>query len=131
MLVYDCHLRKSPEPGNSRFEYKYRHIPDLAHDKGISSMVALPGSHSSLLLATGGVDRRLYLWEFKRNGRDFECKVGKSSVHNIHTSAVQSVFYNRQDDVLFSGGFDCRFVGWSLRQNGPILSEKFEDKVRV
>jgi hypothetical protein len=103
-------IDQSNDGGKSTFNYSYRHFDDLAHERGISSLTAAKHSQNSLRLITGGIDRRLYLWDFIREGREFRCYVGKSSLHNKHTSAIQSVLYNTVTDKLYSGGLDW-YVG--------------------
>ena len=106
MLIHDCDFRKSQDTGNNTFFYKYRHFDTLAHEKGIASIAPVSPTRNALRLVSGGLDRYLYLWEFERDGREFKCQVGKTSLHKKHTSAVQAVYYDKKADTVYSGGVD-------------------------
>ncbi|KAJ3184499.1 hypothetical protein HDU87_003899 [Geranomyces variabilis] len=130
-LIYDCSKRKS------RMTYKVQHLTEnMPHDKGASVIYpfsAVSGDKTRWL--TGGMDKRLFLWSYDGVFRGDEngaySPVSHISVHAEHTAAIFAILYNPHSEILYTGGQDCRLVGWSFPgQKNVLPSEKREGRIR-
>jgi len=80
-------------------------------------------------LASAGADHNLFLWEIKEDDRDnFEVKK-VNLLHKKHTSAIQTVYYNTWNNVIYSGGSDCKLFGYSLINNRIELKNRYDMRI--
>lgn len=114
-LIYDIDYSSS-----STFSCKKRHILENERSKGLTAVRGLPQTRESTRWVTAGMDKSLCSWSF--NG-DFDADekgytpITYSSVHEEHTARVLALYFDTNRNILYSGGYDGRIVGWSMEHN--------------
>lgn len=78
------------------------------HERGVSAIAALNASR----FVTGGYDRAILLWSDE----------AVDVLHTHHTSFPASIVHVPHEELLWSGGADCRIIGYSL-QSGRVAFE--------
>ncbi|PJF18281.1 hypothetical protein PSACC_01959 [Paramicrosporidium saccamoebae] len=98
------------------------------HQKSISTLSSLyePMRSNRAKLLSGGLDKTITLWEL-----DYQAHVTSTKeVHRYHTSAVQAITQvAASPEILWSGGADCRLLGWSLKESRPTFSHRYEFRI--
>jgi len=100
------------------------------HQKDIS--VVRPYRSSNLdtqgfQVLTGGEDKNVALWSF---AADNGATLAVSELHRLHTSVVQGLAQTAsQPEIIWSGGADCRLVGWDQGQVRPIFNKRMDHRI--
>ncbi|TPX55474.1 hypothetical protein PhCBS80983_g05283 [Powellomyces hirtus] len=129
-LIYDCSM------GKGKMTYKVQHlIHNTPHDKGATVIYPFSLSGNKTHWLTGGLDKKLFLWsfdgKFQTTGPDLYTRVNHISVHTEHTSSINAIHYNKHSEILYSGGLDCRLVGWSITNQKNVLPPvRLEGRIR-
>ena len=98
------------------------------HQRSIGAMCSLfdrTGS-ASFRFATGGVDKNIAIWEL-----DYMSRVKNvSELHRSHTAAIQALGQSVFDqDIIWSGGADCKLIGWSLHSGRSSFNHRFSSRI--
>ena len=135
-------IKNEPDPCNSPssivfLPFDHREImpvvitsPYNPHKKAISTIESLDTSTTSasdyFVFCTGGLDKNVALWKLNS---EIEV-VDVQEIHRVHTSVVQAVAQTKgRGDLLWTGGADCRLVGWSLEEGRQTFSHRFAHKI--
>ncbi|KAI7901138.1 WD40-repeat-containing domain protein [Cokeromyces recurvatus] len=117
-LVHLCNVT------NSNVEGRIQTLNDTPHEGGISVVASVETSGvyntknmEKSSFVTGGYDKSVYMWNLKRGSAHENFQV--DSVYRLgisqHTSSIQSLFYDKYHNLLFSGGADERFLTFDLQ----------------
>ncbi|KAG0237300.1 hypothetical protein BGW41_000258 [Actinomortierella wolfii] len=113
-----------------------QHVDAMPHDKhGINVLAPVDQfSDGSFVLATGGSDKTVYHWRFGAPDSSSEgdyVSLGPQLLHTRHTAAVHGLCYSRFDNVMYSGGTDCRLVAWDMQHKSTVIDYRYTDRGRI
>jgi WD40 repeat protein len=83
---------------DSSYRFQPKELP-VVHSKSVNVLERLGGSK----FVSGGQDKKVYLWDIQDTNRTRTLKV-----HDEHTSRIHSLCYVPEQNLLYSGGQDCR-----------------------
>jgi len=106
-------------------------LHDLQHQH-IVRAVAFPGGQTRpKTLATGGMEKKLRLWDLERAGTNgangqaqgtgtstSSCELGAG----VHGGSIKSIVWTRDQNILTTACDDKKIRWWDLRQQAPITS---------
>ncbi|KAJ3035957.1 hypothetical protein HDV00_003251 [Rhizophlyctis rosea] len=119
-LLTDMCLEKNGEP-----TFKIVEMASKPHDRTISALARMPYERNSVRFVTGGMDKKLLLWSTKGTETSHI-----SSVHSLHTAAVNAAYWDNHKNVLWSGGADSKLVQWDLKKSTKVWLEKLNAPLR-
>ncbi|KAF9121137.1 hypothetical protein BGW39_010827 [Mortierella sp. 14UC] len=130
MLV---HVEKTKP--NSSVQWTVQKLDQKPHDHnkgGILCLSALTEDRSGLSLATAGMDKQIIRWKFTPPNSEGECLPSQQTlIHNKHTSTIQGLCYTPYNNVLFSGGCDCKVIGWDMERSEIVYDYKSKERGRI
>ncbi|KAF9906859.1 hypothetical protein EC991_000223 [Linnemannia zychae] len=130
MLV---HVEKT-KPSSS-VQWTVQRLVQKPHDNskgGILCLSALTEDRSGLSLATAGMDKQIIRWKFTPPNSEGECLPSQQTlIHNKHTSTIQGLCYTPHNNVLFSGGCDCKVIGWDMERSEIVYDYKSKERGRI
>ncbi|KAF9357651.1 hypothetical protein BGX34_009280 [Mortierella sp. NVP85] len=107
---------------------KLQTLAPMPHDvKGIMCIGSMTEGTDGISMATAGMDKQIVHWRFASNSNGFCSPIQQQRIHSKHTSSVQTLCYAPQKNVLFSGGSDCKVVGWDMVRSEVVLEYKEKD----
>lgn len=98
------------------------------HQKSIGATCPLldGSARASFRFLTGGADKNVALWELDESSQ----VKSVVEIHRSHTAAIQALGHaSHAQDVIWSGGADCRLVGWSLKEGRKALNHRFSSRL--
>ncbi|KAF9960912.1 hypothetical protein BGZ65_011534, partial [Modicella reniformis] len=110
--------------------WRLQTLTQMPHDRkgGIMCISAIAEDVEGMSLATGAADKQIIHWKFVPSKSNGDCALMQQQlIHNKHTSAVQALCYVPQSHLLFSGGSDCKVVGWDMVRSEVVLEYKHKD----
>ncbi|KAF8934808.1 hypothetical protein BGZ58_005444 [Dissophora ornata] len=113
----------------SSLAWSMQALEQMPHDKGgIMCMASMGEDASGIALATAAMDKQIINWRFTPQNSDGECvPIQQQVIHSKHTSTIQGLCYDRMGRVLYSGGCDCKIVGWDMERSEAVLEYKSKD----
>ncbi|KAF8946347.1 hypothetical protein BGZ47_000758 [Haplosporangium gracile] len=130
MLV---HVEKSKP--TSPVTWTIQSLDQKPHDTskgGILCLTAMIEDRSGISLATAGLDKQIIRWKFTPPNSDGDCIPSQQTlVHNKHTSTIQGLCYTPHNNVLFSGGCDCKVIGWDMERSEVVYDYKSKERGRI
>jgi WD40 repeat protein len=118
-ILYNCKV--DYEQGLARsFTFKKYRFSNMPHRPGTG--ISVIASIDNTKWITGGTDRKIVLWDVGSSKPFNQCAT--EDLHNLHTSAILSMFYDNRSQTIYSGGQDCRILGWSLSEQRNLLSDE-------
>ncbi|ORX98168.1 WD40 repeat-like protein [Basidiobolus meristosporus CBS 931.73] len=116
----------------SQISYRVQHSNSKPHsDRGVSALCPIVSNDKEFMFSTCGSDKMVHLWKYKtpqNSGEDAE-QTGLLLAHSRHTSAVHALCYEPEKRVLYSGGADCKFYGYSLETKNIVTEYKYPERV--
>ncbi|PVU89445.1 hypothetical protein BB559_005096 [Furculomyces boomerangus] len=101
--------------------------------RNISAIAPVSGKFSGVgnrtVFATCGTDKKIDLWDI---GFDSSFKPYVKGVHPVpsyHSAPINSLDFEHQRSLLFSGGSDCRLQASDLNSQSTISNHKFTDRI--
>lgn len=88
---------------------------ECPHERGISAIAALKASR----FVTGGYDKAVRLWTDRT----------VDVLHTRHTSFPASIVHAPPEEILWSGGADCRIIGYSLKSGRVALEARWDVRI--
>ncbi|KAF9313760.1 hypothetical protein BGZ91_006175, partial [Linnemannia elongata] len=106
--------------------------PHDASKGGILCLTGMTEDRSGISLATAGMDKQIIRWKFMSANSDGDCVPSQQAlVHNKHTSTIQGLCYTPHNNVLFSGGCDCKVIGWNMERSEVVYDYKSKERGRI
>ncbi|KAG0206168.1 hypothetical protein BGX28_002347 [Mortierella sp. GBA30] len=110
-------------------------IEEKPHDiskGGIMCIASISEDASGISLATAALDKQIIHWRFTPQNSEGECvPIQQRLIHNKHTNAIQALCYSNQSNTLFSGGSDCKVVGWDMPRSEVVVEYKNAERGRI
>ncbi|KAF9105810.1 hypothetical protein BGX29_011312 [Mortierella sp. GBA35] len=130
MLV---HVEKAKP--NSSIVWTLQPLDQKPHETskgGIMCITSLMEDQSGISLATAGMDKQVIRWKFMPPNSDGDCVPSQQTVvHNRHTSTIQSLCYLPHNNVLYSGGSDCRVISWDMGRSEIVTDYRSTERGRI
>ncbi|KAF9897508.1 hypothetical protein BX616_005483, partial [Lobosporangium transversale] len=105
-----------------------RESPHDGSRGGIVCVSSLIEDMNGMSLVTAGVDKQIVKWQFASQYTDGNrTPIQQSPLHNKHTSTIQALCYASQSNVLYSGGCDCRVIGFDMVRSEIVVEYKNKD----
>ncbi|KAK9701869.1 hypothetical protein K7432_011518 [Basidiobolus ranarum] len=123
------HLLKA---NTSQISYRVQHSDSKPHnERGISALCPIISNDKEFMFSSCGSDKMVHLWKYKtpQHEGDNAEQTGLLLAHSRHTSAVQALCYEPEQSVLYSGGADCKFYGYSLETKNIVTEYKYAERV--
>ncbi|KAF9143024.1 hypothetical protein BGX30_001541 [Mortierella sp. GBA39] len=99
---------------------------------GILCLTAMTEDRSGISLASAGMDKQIIRWKFTPANSDGDCVPSQQAVvHSKHTSTIQGLCYTPHNNVLFSGGCDCKVIGWDMERSEVVYDYKSKERGRI
>ncbi|KAG0305444.1 hypothetical protein BGZ97_001112 [Linnemannia gamsii] len=99
---------------------------------GILCLTAMIEDRSGISMATAGLDKQIVRWKFTPPNSDGDCVPSQQTlIHNKHTSTIQGLCYAPHKNVLFSGGCDCKVIGWDMERSEVVYDYKSKERGRI
>ncbi|PVU96337.1 hypothetical protein BB561_001245 [Smittium simulii] len=113
--------------------YKVNYIKKEGVDRNIFSTtsVNINGLNSAQrsVFVSGGLDKRLDMWDITFDS-EYNYNVDQIvQIPSYHSSAIQSVTFDKSRAYLFSGGADCRLQVTNLHTNCAISTHKYTERI--
>ncbi|KAG0290304.1 hypothetical protein BGZ98_003520, partial [Dissophora globulifera] len=106
-------------------------LKETPHDPnkgGIMCMTSLGESASGFSVATAAMDKQIINWKFSgQDGYGNYIPKQQQQIHHRHTSTIQTLCYAPQSQILFSGGCDCKVIGWNMERSEAVVEFKSKD----
>ncbi|KAK3838242.1 MAG: WD40-repeat-containing domain protein [Linnemannia gamsii] len=130
MLV---HVEKAKP--NSSVQWTTQSLDQKPHDNskgGILCLSALTEDRSGISMASAGMDKQIIRWKFTPPNSDGDCVPSQQVlIHNKHTSTIQGLCYTPHNNILFSGGSDCKIIGWNMERSEVVYDYKSKERGRI
>ncbi|KAF9368516.1 hypothetical protein CPC16_005286, partial [Podila verticillata] len=98
----------------------------------IMCMSAMTEDASGMSLATAGMDKQIFHWKFTPQNSDGDyVPIHQKLVHSKHTSTIQALSYSNRSNVLYSGGSDCKIMGWDMVRSEIVVEHKSAENGRI
>ncbi|KAG0323862.1 hypothetical protein BGZ99_002433 [Dissophora globulifera] len=123
--------RATSAQNGASVSWTLQELKEMPHDPnkgGIMCMTSLGESASGFSVATAAMDKQIINWKF--SGQDsYGNYIPKQQqqIHNRHTSTIQTLCYAPQSQILFSGGCDCKVIGWNMERSEAVVEFKSKD----
>ncbi|KAF9986019.1 hypothetical protein BGZ75_002282 [Mortierella antarctica] len=99
---------------------------------GITCIASIAEDASGISLATAALDKQIVNWKFAPQNSDGDCvPIQQRLIHNKHTNSIQALCYAQHSHTLFSGGSDCKVVGWDMPRSEVVVEYKNTERGRV
>ncbi|CAO3574319.1 unnamed protein product [Mortierella alpina] len=99
---------------------------------GITCIASIAEDASGISLATAALDKQIVNWKFTPQNSDGDCvPIQQKLIHNKHTNSIQALCYAQHSHTLFSGGSDCKVVGWDMPRSEVVVEYKNTERGRV
>ncbi|KAF9946782.1 hypothetical protein BGZ72_011144 [Mortierella alpina] len=99
---------------------------------GITCIASIAEDASGISLATAALDKQIVNWKFAPQNSDGDCvPTQQRLIHNKHTNSIQALCYAQHSHTLFSGGSDCKVVGWDMPRSEVVVEYKNTERGRV
>ncbi|KAF9933207.1 hypothetical protein FBU30_006148 [Linnemannia zychae] len=127
------HVQKAKS--NSSINWTIQSLDQKPHDTskgGIVCLSALTADRSGFSLATAAMDKQIVRWKFTPPNSDGDCIPSQQTlIHNKHTSTIQGLCYTPHNNILFSGGSDCKVIGWDMERSEVVYDYKSKERGRI
>ncbi|KAF9954772.1 hypothetical protein BGZ70_010458, partial [Mortierella alpina] len=99
---------------------------------GITCIASIAEDASGISLATAALDKQIINWKFAPQNSEGDCvPIQQQLIHNRHTNSIQALCYAQHSHTLFSGGSDCKVVGWDMPRSEVVVEYKNTERGRV
>ncbi|KAF9166130.1 hypothetical protein DFQ26_008634 [Actinomortierella ambigua] len=133
-LVHVNAVPASGRQGRATVSSVCQPVNAMPHDKtGINVLASVDQfTDGSFVVATGGTDKMLYQWRFGAPDSDGDyVALDPQLIHSRHTSGIQGLCYSRFDNLMYSGGTDCRLVAWDMQHQWSVIDHRYHDRGRI
>ncbi|KAF9404768.1 hypothetical protein BGZ94_003952 [Podila epigama] len=127
--------RKATGMSDSSVAWTLQPLEENPHDTskgGILCMTAMTEDNGGMSLATAGMDKQVIHWRFspQNSEGDYE-PVHQTLVHHKHTSTIQALGYSTRNQILYSGGSDCKILGWDMVRSEIVVEHRSVENGRI
>ncbi|KAF9582618.1 hypothetical protein BGW38_010966 [Lunasporangiospora selenospora] len=116
-------------------QWRLQQLEEVPHDSlkgGILCMTGMSEDMSGVSMATAGRDKQIIQWKFSNDNTNGDyTPVRQRAIHSKHTSTIQSIYYAPHSQTLYSGGMDCKVLGWNMERSDIVLEHKSVDQGRI
>ncbi|KAF9429258.1 hypothetical protein BGZ76_001587 [Entomortierella beljakovae] len=118
--------------GASPIKYSLQPLSPSPHDiKGsIMCISAIQKYQDTFSLATAGSDKRIFHWQFESERHESR-PISQTLVHNKHTAMIQAMSFSPQSSRIYTGGSDCKIIGWDMNRSVMLFENKGTDRINT
>ncbi|KAF8982392.1 hypothetical protein BGZ46_001354 [Entomortierella lignicola] len=121
--------------GASSVRWSVQQLTQTPHDGNKGSIMcisALGHSERGFSLATAGVDKQVFHWQFESPHVEQEyLSTRQLLVHNRHTAMIQAMCFVPESNILYTGGSDCKLFGWDMTRSTMSFENKGQDRINT
>ncbi|KAF9111156.1 hypothetical protein BGX27_005316, partial [Mortierella sp. AM989] len=121
--------------GMSYIKWSVQQLKQMPHDGSKGSIMCISSlgkSDRGFSLATAGMDKQVFRWQFESSNLEQECYPTRQQlIHNKHTAMIQAMCYAPETTSLYTGGSDCKIIGWDLRRSALLFEDKGQDRINT
>ncbi|KAF9173196.1 hypothetical protein BGX20_003844 [Mortierella sp. AD010] len=121
--------------GASSVRWTLKQLIPTPHDssKGsITCISALWRNNHGFSLATAGMDKQIFHWQFDASNVEQEYYPKRQVlVHNRHTAMIQAMCYASESTAMYTGGSDCKVICWDMTRSTILFENKGQDRINT